>query len=63
MIKKVLLISILSASMVVQAAVQVKITSGIDNANLQAKMERTMSQLLTEINSAQAGNRSLNLGQ
>ena len=62
MIKKVLLISILSASMVVQAAVQVKITSGIDNANLQAKMERTMSQLLTEINSAQAGNRSLNLG-
>ena len=49
-------------SVVVQATVQVKITSGLDNPALQAKMECTMSQLLTEINAAQSANRSLNFG-
>ena len=49
-------------SVVVQATVQVKITSGLDNPALRAKMECTMSQLLTEINAAQSANRSLNFG-
>ena len=49
-------------SVVVQATVQVKITSGLDNPALRAKMECTMSQLLTEINAAQSASRSLNFG-
>ena len=43
-----------------KAAVNVTISDGIDNATIKAKMERTMSTLLTEINAAQKTNRSIN---
>lgn len=49
------------------AAIQVKadnvvfsISDGIDNATVKSKIENTVSNMLTEINAAQASNRSLN---
>ena len=44
------------------AAISVKISDGISNTAVKQKMEKQMSQLLTEINAAQAAGRELNLG-
>ena len=45
----------------IMADVTVKI-DGIDNATVKAKMERTMSAFLTEVNNAQSSKRALNFG-
>lgn len=43
--------------------VSVEISDGLDNAALKAKMESTMSSLLTEINAAQEAGRNLDFGK
>lgn len=60
--KKLLLFIILFSPIALFGGVQVSISDGIDDSYLKGKMERTMSNLLTEINSAQAAGRALNFG-
>lgn len=60
--KKLLLLIILFSPIALFGGVQVSISDGIDDSYLKGKMERTMSNLLTEINSAQAAGRALNFG-
>lgn len=57
--RKLLLILLLILPACIWAGVHVSISGGIDNAALKAKMENSMSALLTEVNAAQAGNRAL----
>lgn len=47
------------AAQVASAAVSVTIADGISNAALKAKMEKSMSAFLTEVNNAQAAKRSI----
>lgn len=58
--RKFLLLIILFCPIALLADVRVSISEGIDNGSVKAKMERTMSALLTEINSAQAEGRAIN---
>ena len=59
--KKVLLFTILLLPFWLHAKVNVIISDGVDNAAIKSKMEKTISSVLTEINSAQASKRALQL--
>lgn len=59
--KKNLIFLLLFVAQNIMADVTVQI-DGIDNATVKAKMERTMSAFLTEINNAQSSKRALNFG-
>ena len=60
--KKLLLFIILFSPIALFGGVQVSISDGIDNMSVKAKMEHTMSALLTEINNAQSAGRNINFG-
>lgn len=60
--RKFLLSIILFCPIALLAGVQVSISSGIDNSSVKAKMERSMSALLSEVNDAQAAGRAINFG-
>lgn len=57
-----LFLSLLACSLTLMAATPVKVTisDGIDNASIKAKMEATMSRILTEANAAQEAGRQMN---
>ncbi len=59
--KKNLIFLLLFVAQNIMADVTVQI-DGIDNATVKAKMERTMSAFLTEVNNAQSSKRALNFG-
>ncbi len=59
--KKNLIFLLLFVAQNIMADVTVQI-DGIDNANVKAKMERTISAFLTEVNNAQSSKRALNFG-
>lgn len=52
--------NMLLSSIAAQNRVYVTITDGIDNESVKAKMELTLSRMLTEINAAQRADRNLN---
>lgn len=60
--RRFLLTIILFCPIALLAGVQVSISSGIDNSSVKAKMERSMSALLSEVNDAQAAGRAINFG-
>lgn len=47
----------------VNAAINMTISDGIENTSVKSKIERTISMLLTEVNTAQTQNRALELGK
>lgn len=59
--KKNLIFLLMFVAQNIMADVTVQI-DGIDNATVKAKMERTMSAFLTEVNNAQSSKRALNFG-
>ena len=59
--KKNLIFLLIFVAQNIMADVTVQI-DGIDNATVKAKMERTMSAFLTEVNNAQSSKRALNFG-
>ena len=59
--KKNLIFLLMLVAQNIMADVTVQI-DGIDNATVKAKMERTMSAFLTEVNNAQSSKRALNFG-
>ena len=59
--KKNLIFLLMFVAQNIMADVTVQI-DGIDNATVKAKMERTMSAFLTEVNNAQSSKRDLNFG-
>ena len=59
--KKNLIFLLMFVAQNIMADVTVQI-DGIDNATVKAKMERTMSSFLTEVNNAQSSKRALNFG-
>ena len=59
--KKNLIFLLMFVAQNIMADVTVQI-DGIENATVKAKMERTMSAFLTEVNNAQSSKRALNFG-
>ena len=58
--RKLFLLFIIILPTIALASVKVTISDGVENQTIKSKMENTMSNLLTEINSAQGSNRALN---
>lgn len=58
--RKLFLLFIIILPTIALASVRVTISDGVENQTIKSKMENTMSNLLTEINSAQGSNRALN---
>lgn len=58
--RKLFLLFLIVLPAVVLANVRVTISDGVENQAVKSKMENTMSDLLTEINSAQGSNRTIN---
>lgn len=61
--KKILIIMCCVLPLWTNAAINMTISDGIENTSVKSKIERTISLLLTEVNTAQAQNRSLELGK
>lgn len=61
--KKILIIMCCVLPIWTNAAINMTISDGIENTSVKSKIERTISLLLTEVNTAQAQNRSLELGK
>ena len=60
--KKIFVILLSIMPLFAWANVRLTISDGIDNAQIKAKMESTISAILTEANKAQAEGRDLRLG-
>lgn len=61
--KKFLIIMCCVLPLWVNAAINMTISDGIENTSVKSKIERTISLLLTEVNTAQTQNRALELGK